>query len=163
MRYHEIITEHSLGKLYKHENMEAVGYWYNPTTGRYATIAWEASDGVNAHSDHADYPWENPELFGITTDQLKDWAEGDGGDGVRHGLIMKGWARIGYNTKWGMRVDAKNATIARRSIQWFAKHHGMPTAVSVTVGAKHHNLKADQVEEFARTGRFDPAALLTRP
>lgn len=167
MRYREIIAEHSLGKLYKHEKIEAVGYWYNPTNGRHATIAWEAADGVNAHSDHADYPWENPEMFGVTKEELEYWADSDGGDGIRFGLTMKGWARIGYNTNMGMRVDAKNAKIAQRSIQWFAKNHTMPHAVSVSIIAqsgemKVCNLKGDQVEEFARSGRIDPTTVLAR-
>lgn len=166
MRYAEIISEHSLGKLYKYDGIEAVGYWYNPTNGKHATIAWEAADGVNAHSDHADYPWDNPEFFGITKDQLEDWGDTDE---IRAGLVLKGWARIGYNTKMGMRVDVKNAKTAQRAIQWFAQHHGVPHAVGVGIwtgarssGNEHFNLKGDQVTEFMERGRLEPAWKLER-
>jgi hypothetical protein len=164
MRYYEIITEHSLGKLYKHEKMEAVGYWYNPKNGAHATIAWEAADGVNAHSDHADYPWENPKLFGLTKEQLEDWGDTDA---IRHGLVMMGWARIGFNTTTGMRMDVKNAKIGQLALRWFVEHHGMPPALSLSVIAgmyqlKHYNMKGDQVEAYARNGRIDPTLLLVR-
>lgn len=167
-RIEKLIAEHSLGKLYPYEDLEAVGYWYNPANGRHATIAWEAADGVNAHSDHADYPWENPEFFGITLAQVEEWEDTDV---IRHGLTMMGWARIGYNNRWGMRVDAKNPKIAQRSIQWFAKHHGMPHAVSVDIvpavlayngSFKTFNLQGDQVEEFVARGRLEPAWELKR-
>lgn len=151
-----------LESLIHFDGEDAIGYWYNPRSGKSYTIAWEASEGIpDTYEDHADVVWEHPDWFGLPEGYL----EGDDVDmdTARYGAVLMGWVRVGYNRKSGLRMDARNPSEAFKTMKWFVSKHSEETIVSINIdlvsedAITSYRIERNDVIEYESNGRLSAA------
>lgn len=115
------------------DDQDAVGYWYEPATGKHAVVPW---DSVRPDIHHWQVLFRNPERFGIDPALVKEENDtsGFGTDAAMWFGISRGWVRASVHYGGtGAVMDARTPADAQKTAQWLVQNHPGITHMSVEI------------------------------